>query len=204
MYDCPPPAEITTNMDLQRIDLKVFLDAPAGVKYEPVLTIFDRWRQQPDHPADWVDLADYGHMYQGPVMMMAGKRDRIAVDTNLPGAGILVQTQKGLSGSIGERFVEAFRRHFSMSVGLVAEPEFPAALSVRGGDWLVTINDRLQFPNNDATDQAVRPGVVAALDRLFGDTGYDLERDPDPQRRYAYRVRAEGNPTLAELAAKLA
>lgn len=190
-------------MDLQRIDLKVFLDAPDGVKLEPVLTIFDRWRQQTDHPADWVDLADYAHMQQGPAILMAGKRDRIAVDTNLPGAGILVQTQKGLAGSIEERFVEAFRRHLSMSTELAAAPEFPSALSVRGGDWLVTINDRLQFPNTDATDQAVRSGMVAALDRLFGEAGYNLERDNDPQRRYAYRVTAEGNPTLAELASKL-
>jgi hypothetical protein len=190
-------------MDLQRIDLKVFLDAPDGVKFEPVLTVFDRWRQQTDHPSDWVDLADYGHMQQGPVILMAGKRDRIAVDTNLPGVGILVQTQKGLSGSIEERFVEAFRRHLTMSTELTSAPEFPSAAAVRGGDWLVTINDRLQFPNNDATDQAVRSGLVAAMDRLFGDSGYNLERDTDPQRRYAYRVTAEGNPTLAELAAKL-
>ena len=190
-------------MDLQRIDLKVFLDAPEGVKYEPVLTIFDRWRQQTDHPSDWVDLADYGHMQQGPAILMAGKRDRIAVDTNLPGAGILVQTQKGLSGSIEERFVEAFRRHLAMSAELTGAPEFPAALAVRCGDWLVTINDRLQFPNTDATDQVLRSGMVAALDRLFGDSGYNLERDTDPQRRYAYRVTVEGNPTLAELAAKL-
>ncbi len=190
-------------MDLQRIELKVFLDVPADVRFEPVLTIFDRWRQQEDHPSDWVDLADYGHMKQGPVMLMAGKRDRVAVDTNLPGASLMVQTQKGLSGSIEERFVEAFRRHLSMSTQMTSEPEFPAGVTPRGGDWLVTINDRLQFPNNDATDQAVRSGMVAALDRLFGDAGYDLERDTDPERRYAYRVRAEANPTLTELAAKL-
>ena len=190
-------------MDLQRIDLKVFLDAPAGVKYEPVLTVFDRWRQQTDHPSDWVELADYGHMQQGPAILMAGKRDRIAVDTNLPGPGILVQTQKGLAGSIEERFVEAFRRHLEMSTKLVGEPEFPSQIAVRGGDWLVTINDRLQFPNNEATNQAVHSGMVAALDRLFGDVGYDLERDTDPQRRYAYRVRAKGEPTLAELASRI-
>ncbi|MBI1358493.1 MAG: hypothetical protein GC160_29505 [Acidobacteria bacterium] len=190
-------------MDLQRIDLKVFLDAPAGAKLEPVLSVFHRWGRQTDHPSDWVDLADYGHMQHGPAMLMAGKRDRVAVDTNLPEAGILLQTQKGLEGSIEERFVEAFRRHLGLSAELVGEPEWPTALRVRGGDWLVTINDRLGFPNTDATDQAVRAGLVAALDRLFGDMGYALERDTDPQRRYAYRVRVEGDPTLSELRAKL-
>ena len=141
-------------MDLQRIDLKVFLDGPANVRLEPVLTVFDRWRQQTDHPSDWVDLADYAHMKQGPAVLMAGKRDRIAVDTNVPGVGILVQTQKGLEGSIEQRFAEAFRRHLAMATQLVSEPEFPAALTVRSGDWLVSINDRLQFPNNEEIGRA--------------------------------------------------
>ena len=184
--------------DLQRIDLKVLLDAPERPQLDSILTAFDRWRQETDAPSDWVDLADYAHMQHGPAVMMAGKRENFAVDTNEPGPGILVQTRKGLKGSIEERFAEAFRRHLALSVRLTNEPEWPAELQVRGGDWIVSINDRLGFPNNDESDRALRQGLVALLDKLFTD-GYDLARDADPQRRLAYRLRAEGNPTLAAL-----
>ncbi len=184
--------------DLQRIDLKVLLDAPEQPELDPILTAFDRWRKETDAAPDWVDLADYAHMQQGPAVMMAGKRENVAVDTNEPGLGILVQNRKGLSGSTEERFAEAFRRHLALATRLTGEPEWPAELRVRGGDWIISINDRLGFPNNDASDGAVREGLVALLDRMFGD-GYDLERDPDPQRRLSYRLRAEGNPTLTSL-----
>ena len=184
--------------DLQRIDLKVLLDGPARPKLDPLLTAFDRWRQEKDAPSDWVDLADYAHMQHGPAVMMAGKREHIAIDTNEPGPGILVQTRKDLSGSIEERFAEAFRRHLKLSVRLTNEPEWPRDLAVRGGDWIISMNDRLNFPNNDESDQALRQGLVALLDKLFPNA-YNLERDEDPQRRLAYRLRAEGNPTLTDL-----
>ena len=185
--------------DLQRIDLKVLLDAPARPSFDPLLTAFDRWRQEKDAPSDWVDLADYAHMQRGPAVMMAGKREHISIDTNEPGAGILVQTRKGLSGSVEERFAEAFRRHLTLSKRLTEEPEWPAETRVRGGEWIISINDRLSFPNNDESDAALRPGLASLLDKLFGD-GYELERDGDPQRRLAYRLTARGNPSLEQLA----
>jgi hypothetical protein len=141
-------------------------------------------------------------MQHGPAVMMAGKREHISIDTNEPGPGILVQTRKDLSGSIEDRFAEAFRRHLTLAVRLTKEPEWPADLRVRGGDWIISINDRLNFSNDEEGDQALRQGLVALLDRLFTD-GYDLERDADPQRRLAYRLRAEGNPGLSETAARL-
>jgi hypothetical protein len=188
--------------DLQRIDLKVLLDAPERQPFDSVLTAFDRWRQEKDAPSDWVDLADYAHMEQGPAVLMAGKRERFAVDTNEPGPGLLLQNRRDLDGGLEERFAEAFRRHLRLALRLAGEPEWPAAARPRGGDWIVTLSDRLQFPNTDEADAEARPALVALLDKLFAE-GYDLERDGDPKRRLAYRLRAEGNPTLAELAAKL-
>ena len=190
--------------DLQRIDLKALLDVAEGTKYEPILTVFDRWRQETDAPSDWVDLADYAHMRQGPAVIMAGKREHLAIDTNEPGPGVLVQTRKDLSGDVSERFLEAFRRHLALSTRLTSEPEWPSGIQVRGGDWVVAVNDRLGFPNSEETDEQLRAGMTAALDRLFGEGGYDLTREENAESRYGYRVRAEGNPTLKELQEKAA
>lgn len=184
--------------ELQRIDLKVMLDGPERPQVDSLLTAFDRWRQEKDAPSDWVDLADYAHMQHGPAVMMAGKREHIAIDTNEPGPGILVQTRKDLSGSIEERFAEAFRRHLALSTRLTNEPEWPSALEVRGGEWIVSINDRLGFPNTDASDEALRAPLTALLDKVFL-SGYTLERESDPQQRLSYTVRAEGNPSLGDL-----
>lgn len=189
--------------DLQRIDLKVMARAPEPPPLDPILTVFDRWRREEDAPSDWVDLADYAHMPQGPGVMMAGKREHFVVDTNEPGLGVMVQTRKDLDGAVEERFLEAFRRHLTLAVRLVGEPEWPQAIQVESGKWLVAVNDRLHFPNDDETDADLKTGLVAALDRLFGEGAYTLSRDDNPRRRYGYVVEASSAPDLGELLQRL-
>ena len=185
--------------DLQRIDWKVQVGTPEKYSVDPILTVFERWRQETDAPEDWVDLADYAHMERGPKVMMAGKRDHFSLDTNVPGPGLLLQTRKGLAGSVEERFVEAMKRHLTLSVRLTGEEEWPANLEPQGGQWSVAINDRLGFPNDDATETALKSGLTAALDRIFGKDGYTLTRDEDPQRRYGYTIQAKTARSLAEI-----
>jgi hypothetical protein len=185
--------------DLQRIDWKVQVDTPEKYSVDSILTVFERWRQETDAPEDWVDLADYAHMQRGPKVMMAGKRDHFSFDTNVPGPGLLLQTRKGLSGSIEDRFVEAMKRHLTLSVRLTGEDEWPGNLIPQGAHWSVAVNDRLNFSNDDATEAALKPGLTTALDRIFGKDGYTLTRDADPQRRYGYTIQAKTARTLAEI-----
>ena len=185
--------------DLQRIDWKVFVETPEKYSVDSILTVFERWRQETDAPEDWVDLADYAHMERGPKVMMAGKRDHFSLDTNVPGPGLLLQTRKGLSGSVEERFLEAMKRHLTLSVRLTGEDEWPLKFEPQGDKWSVAINDRLGFPNDGATEAALKDGLTAALDKIFGADDYTITRDEDPQRRYGYTIQAKTARSLPEI-----
>ncbi len=171
--------------NLQRIDVKLLLDCPPDPDLDQFLVIFDRWRKADDHPADWVDLADYAHMPGGPGILIAGKRDTFSVNLNPPGPGLLTSVRSGLEGSLEDRFREALRRAREFNAGVMAEPEFPAEFSVREGAWEIYVNDRLGFPNTDPTDRLVRPAVAAALGVAPG----SLTRDPDSRNRLGYSAR---------------
>lgn len=189
--------------DLQRIDWKVFVTAPEGYSVDPILTVFDRWRQETDAPSDWVDLADYAHMPRGPRVMMAGKREHFALDTNAPGLGLLLQNRAKLDGSIEDRFVEALKRHLTLAVRLTGEAEWPTAIQVQGGLWSVAINDRLGFPNTSETEATLKEGLVAALDKAFGAGSYTVIRDEDHERRYGYSITVATSRSLAEILGSL-
>lgn len=160
------------------------LDTPDAPNLDSLLAIFNRWRQVEDHPCDWVDLADYAHMAQGPGILIAGKRDRYSIDLNPPGPGLLTSTRSGLGGGLQERFSEALRRARELNEALTSEPEFPADFKTRAGCWEVFVNDRLGFPNDDTTDARVRPALAGALAvdpsllarhaGAFGRLGYSL------------------------------
>jgi hypothetical protein len=172
--------------DLQRIDVKLLLDTPANPNLDPFLTIFDRWRNVEDHPCDWVDLADYAHMIRGPGILIAGKRDRYSINLNDPGPGLMTSTQGGLSGDLQNRFSEAIERALQLNETLTSEPEFPAEFKVRKGNWEIFVNDRLGFPNDDATDLLVRPAVAGA----FAVDQSELLRHTDPLGRLGYSLRS--------------
>ena len=183
--------------ELERIDLKVFVDAPTDADLDPILTVFDRWRQEDGAASDWIDLADYAHMKRGPGVMMAGKREHFAIDTNDPGIGILCSVRAGLSGSNEERFAEAFQRHLALAKRLIGEPEWPAEFSVRSGEWEVSINDRLGFPNTDENAADLGPPLEAAAQGVLGNLS--VSRDPDPQRRLHWTLTAETSADFSDL-----
>ena len=171
--------------NLQRIDVKLLLDCPPDPDLDQFLVIFDRWRKADDHPADWVDLADYAHMPGGPGILIAGKRDTFSVNLNPPGPGLLTSVRSGLEGSLEDRFREALRRAREFNAAVMAEPEFPAEFSVREGAWEIYVNDRLGFPNTDLTDRLVRPAVAAVL----GVAPELLTRDLDSRNRLGYSAK---------------
>ena len=67
----------------------------------------------------------------------------------------------------------------------------------------MTINDRLDFPYTDETEKQLGPGIESALDTVFGSGNYTAEREPHPERRYAYSVRAEWPAGVKELLEKV-
>lgn len=174
---------------LQRIDVKLLLAASADFDLDAFLVIFDRWRQRKEHPSDWVDLADYAHMPSGPGILIAGKRDTFSVNLNPPGPGLLTSTRRGLEGDLAARFRAAFDRARALNAAVLAEPEFPASLAPDDGAWEVCVNDRLRFPNDDASDRRIRPALAAAL----GADPAALLRHADPGGRLGYSVRLEAN-----------
>ncbi len=174
---------------LQRIDVKLLLDAPADLDLDPFLAIFDRWRKQLDHPSDWVDLADYAHMPSGPGILIAGKRDTFSVNLNPPGPGLLTSVRNGLEGNLENRFREALRRARELNSAVLAEPDFPVGFRVIDGAWEVFLNDRLRFPNSDESDSIVRRGLATAL----GVSPGSLARHSVSYDRLGYSVRL-GSP----------
>ena len=176
--------------DLQRIDVKMLAEAPADLSLDPFLAIFSRWRHEQDE-SDWIDLADYAHMPKGAGIMLIGKQGGFSVNLDDPGIGLLYSGRKDFAGTIEQRVLAAAHRCLRFTKRLTTEPEYPAQLKLLPSAWEIFINDRLNFPNTNETDQRLRGGIEAALNVLFGAGAYSMQKEDDPQRRYAFSVRAK-------------
>lgn len=190
-------------MSLQKISLKLFVDVPGTLPLEPFLPIFARWRENKTHASGWVDLADYAHVRNGPGVMIIGHQGNLGMDLTDPGPGILYCNKKDLEGTTEERVLDTFRRTLPLARALTAEPEYPKQLAPRPGFWELVVNDRMQAPNTDETEAALRPGIDAALERIFGGGRYTAVREKDPLRRYGFIIHSDSVGNLEEIAERL-
>ncbi len=200
-------------MDLQRIHIKLLTNAALNLNLnqnqnqnqnlEPFIDIFGRWRQDKKHPAGWVDLADYAHVPKGPGIVLVGYQASVAFDMADPAPGILYMTRNGLEGANEARIRGALQSGLETAKKLVAEKEFPAGVELNTGALELRFADRVETPNTPTTDAALQPAIAAALDALYGASGYEMTREADTGQLYGYSVRAKQVGGLDGLIQKL-
>jgi len=190
-------------IDLQRIHINILTDASPSLNLVPFLSLFARWRADKNHPAGWVDLADYAHVPRGAGVALIGSRANFSFDLAGPAPGILYVARKGLAGVPAERFAAALKSCLELTQRLVTEPEFPREVHLRTDTFEISFPDRLETPNDMATDQALRPAVRQVLDRLFGTGCYALTSQADPSEALGYSVIATKAESLDTLLMRL-
>ena len=190
-------------MNLQKINVKLFVDAPREVRLDAFLPVFARWRENKQHASQWVDMADYAHVPKGPGIMIIGHQGNLAVDLADPGPGILYANKKDLDGDNDKRILDCFRRALRLTQALIEEPEYPGELSPRPGSWQLTFNDRMNAPNTDETENTLRRSVDQALDRLFGRGHHTVLREKDPLLRYGFVIHSDNVDSLDTIASDL-
>lgn len=184
--------------DLQKINVKFGIDAPADADWDSLLNIFSRWRLEDGE--EILDLADYSHVPEAPSIILVSKRWQLGVDFSRGSgggraggwAGLFYASRKGLEGNLCARLRSVVTSALGKFQRLAGEKEFPPGVKILCGELDIVFNDRLLFPNNDELDALVRPAVEETLASLYDDADCELEREGDPGRRLAYCARAAG------------
>lgn len=181
--------ESMAQRDLQKVNVKFFLEAREGLDSDSLLAVFGRWRLEAGE--EIVDLADYGHVPEGPGVILISHRWHFGIDWGGGRPGLFYASRRDLTGGPEARFKAVIRACLEQGKRLLAEPELRrGAVKPLLGELEVVLNDRLLAPNTDESEAAWRPGLEAVLDWLYTKGGYALERDPDPGRRLGWRAQA--------------
>ena len=190
-------------MELQHVNVKLFLQDTAGLDLEPLIPIFHSWIQDKVFDERLLDIADYRHVPDGPGIILIGLEGDYAVDNADGRLGVRYNRKAGLSGSNADRLKQAAGAALSACQRLEAEPSLGGKLRFDGQDVEVFINDRLLAPNNESTRAAAEPELRAFFTQLFGDSGYSLAYVSDARRLFSASAKASRSLTAAELLANL-
>ena len=185
-------------MEIQHINVKIFVADNATVDLEKVNLVFHEWIQNDAGDGELlVDVADYAHVPAGPGMMLIGHESNFSLDFTVDNrAGLLYNRKTRLVGENTDRLSDALKRALSACDRLEAHAHFKGALKFNRQDMLLVVNDRALVPNEQDTYQRLKPDFDAVLGEIFADS-HKLEfLEGDPRERFTVRVSASREPVV--------
>jgi len=177
-------------VELQHVNVKLFLANPERVQLEALIPVFHSWIQDEVCEELLVDVADYSHVHSGPGVVLIGHQGNYSVDNADSRLGLRYNCKTVLEGNNQDRLTQATRAALAACQRLEADPRLDGSICFNGQDVEVFINDRLIVPNSEASREALAFEFHTFFRALFGEGQYALAYGEDSRRPFSVSVRA--------------
>ena len=107
-------------MELQKLNVKFFVEPPNTVRLADFIEIFHGWIQATD--GIYHDVADYSHMQAGPGIVLVANEAHVSIDETENRRGLLFSQKSRLDGSNREKLRAIFRSALENCCKLEEEP----------------------------------------------------------------------------------
>lgn len=186
-------------MDAHKLQLKIYATPAAAKAVEPeaLIPVFHRWIKDRVLPELTIDVANYGHVPEGPGVVLIGHGSDYFMDEGEGRLGLL-HNRKRSGPAAGERLSDLARRTLHAAALLEKEPSLAGKLAFATNELLLRVNDRLAAPNTDETFAAVKAELEAFGERLFA-APFELMRVGGPKELFAVRFKTGASAPLATL-----
>lgn len=186
-------------IELQHINVKLFVNDPERVDLEAVVPVFHEWIQAQVFDELLLDVASYSHVPDGPGVVLIGHEADYALDNTDGRLGVRYNRKAPLSGNNRDRLVQATRA--ALNAFLRLEQDFNLYFNKR--EIEIVVNDRLLAPNTEETGRAAQLELTEFLRQLFRDSAYSVKYPIERRKLFGVSVVAEREFSLQELAANL-
>jgi hypothetical protein len=186
-------------MDAHKLQLKIYATPATAKGFEPeaVIPVFHRWIKDHALPELTIDVANYGHVPEGPGVVLIGHGSDYFLDEGEGRLGLL-HNRKRAGFAPGERLSDLARR--TLHAAALLERDLAGKLAFATNELLFRVNDRLAAPNTDATFASLKGELEAFGKQLFGPSApFELQRVGGPKELFAVRFKTGANPPLATL-----
>ena len=188
-------------VQLQHVNVKLFLKDSVGVDLEPLIPIFHSWITGRALDEMLLDVADYRHVPSGPGIVLIGFQADYAVDNAGNRLGVRYNRKTSLDGGNQDALSQAARAALTVCKLLEEEPRMGGKLRFDGREIEICVNDRLLAPNRPETFEATRPDLDSFARKLLGGAEYSLTYDSsrDPRSLFSVALKSSRPLTTAGL-----
>lgn len=190
-------------MDLQQINIKVFVTEESTVNHTNFIKVFNRWMEEADSE-DYLNYADYSHVDAGPGVLLILKQANYSIDSAFHEPGFLYNRKHNVEGDNVEKIRQALTETLSKCELLEASEELENAIHFNGSDILFMINNRHIAPNTAETADAIQADLEPVLKQMYGGDDFTIKRtSEDARERFAVRISANSDKPISELISNL-
>ena len=188
-------------MELQKLNVKVFVEQPNLVPLTDFIEIFHGWIQATD--GDYHDVADYSHMQAGPGVVLIANDANVSIDEVQNRRGLLFSQKAPMSGSNRQKLRRVLRSALENCRKLEEEPTLRGRLRFDLTETVISLNDRLIGTNSEQSFKEIKDDIAAVAQELFGASEIDIERDNDPRQRLNVTLKTSAAVDLRKTLATL-
>jgi hypothetical protein len=168
-------------MELQKLNVKLFVEQPNSIPLTDFIEIFHSWIQASD--GVYHDVADYSHMQAGPGIVLVANDAHVSIDESGNRRGLVFSQKTSLTGSNQAKLRTVLRRALENCRKLEAEPALRGKLRFAANEAVFSLNDRLLGENSQQAFAALKGDVEAVAAQLFGGAVVRVARDEDARQR---------------------
>jgi len=166
------------DFDLHRISVKLFADASPRPPTDKIIEVLHGFIQQQKLDEILIDVTDYSHTKPGPGVLLLAHAANYGLGDADGRYGLLYARKRDATGTLEARFSDALRRTLAAAALLETALD---TLRFASDELRIVLNDRLAAPNEEATLDAVRPALLAALRAVFPDASATVARVGEPR-----------------------
>lgn len=190
-------------MDLQQINIKIFVTEDSRISYENFIKVFNRWMTEADQD-DYLNYADYSFTHAGPGVLLISKRANYSIDNAFNRHGFLYNRKHKAEGSNRQKLHQAFVETLQRCKRLQEAEELENEVRFNGDEILFMVNNRHIAPNNDESFEKIRQELNFVLRQMYGSDNFTLKRaSEDSRERFMIRITASSRKNVSELLANL-
>jgi hypothetical protein len=174
-------------MELQKLNVKFFVEQPNRIPLTDFIDIFHGWIQATD--GIYHDVADYSHMQAGPGIVLVANSANVSIDESENRRGLLFSQKSWIGGSNQEKLRTVFRSALENCRKLEEEAALRGKLRFAANEAEISLNDRLLGTNSKESFEEIKGDLEPFAKQLFDGAQVSFERDSDPRRRFNLRIK---------------
>jgi hypothetical protein len=190
-------------MELQHINVKLFLDPAPSLNLWEVVPVFHSWIQTQLWEELLIDVADYRHVPAGPGIVLVGHEADYSVDNSENRLGLRYNRKTKVNGTNQDRLRQAFRAALMACERLEADDRLKGQIRFGRSELKVFVNDRLLVPNLPSSYESIEPEIKLFFADLLNESDFVLSREDNPRNLFGLTVKASREFEIEKLVKKI-